>query len=49
MRAVVRASPVEVRDYLPEGSREEWEGAYGRLRKVMEANVQLDREGAKVE
>ena len=49
MRAVVRASPVEVRDYLPGGGTEEWESAYGRLRKVMEANVQLAREGAKVE
>ncbi len=49
IRAVVRASPVEVRDYLPAGGTEEWESAYGRLRKVMEANVQLDREGANVE
>jgi len=49
IRAVVRASPVEVRDYLPAGGTEEWESAYGRLRKVMEANVQLEREGANVD
>ena len=49
IRAVVRASPVEVRDYLPEGGTEEWESAYGQLRKVMEANVQLEREGANVD
>src|SRR3712207_948857 len=49
MRAVVRASPVEVRDYLPAGGKEEWEDAYGRLRNAMEANVQLDREGTNVE
>jgi hypothetical protein len=40
---------VEVRDYLPAGGTEEWESAYGRLRKVMEANVQLEREGANVD
>ncbi len=49
IRAVVRASPVEVRDYRPAGSTDEWENAYGRLRKVMDADVQLDREGANVE
>jgi rhamnulokinase len=49
IRAVVRASPVEVRDYRPAGSTDEWENAYGRLRKIMDADVQLDREGANVE
>jgi len=49
IRAVVRASPVEMRDYRPAGSTEEWENAYGRLRKIMDADVQLDREGANVE
>jgi len=40
---------MEVRDYLPAGGKQEWESAYGRLRKVMEANVQLEREGANVD
>ena len=48
IRAVVRASPVEVRDYRPAGSTDEWENAYGRLLKIMDADVQLDREGANV-
>jgi rhamnulokinase len=46
IRAVVRASPVEVRDYRPMGSGDEWEDAYGRLQRIMDAAVQLDREGA---
>lgn len=49
IRAVVRASPVEVRDYRPSGSTDEWENAYGRLREIMDADVQLGREGAGVE
>src|SRR5215211_5316974 len=46
IRAVVRASPVEVRDYRPVGSGDEWEDAYGRLQTIMDAAVHLDREGA---
>ncbi len=49
IRAVVRASPVEVRDYRPGGNADEWENAYGRLQEVMNADVQLEREGANVE
>jgi rhamnulokinase len=46
IRAAVRASPVEVRDYEPKGSEDEWENAYERLRRIMDAAAQLDREGA---
>src|SRR5918994_1202439 len=46
IRTVVRASPVEVRDYRPVDSGDEWEDAYGRLQRIMDAAVQLDREGA---
>jgi hypothetical protein len=46
IRTVVRASPVEVRDYRPMGSGDEWEDAYGRLQRIMDAAVHLDREGA---
>lgn len=49
IRAVVRASPVEVHNYQPTGSTDEWEDAYGRLRRIMDADVQLGREGASVE
>jgi hypothetical protein len=28
------------------GSGDEWEDAYGRLRRIMDAAVHLDREGA---
>jgi rhamnulokinase len=46
IRTVVRASPVEVRDYRPVDSGDEWEDAYGRLQRIMDAAVHLDREGA---
>ena len=49
MRAAVRNSSVGVRGYQPAGSRDEWEDAYERLRRIMEAGVQLDREGAGLE
>jgi rhamnulokinase len=46
IRAAVRGSNVEVRDYQPAGSGDEWEDAYERLRRTMDAAAQLDREGA---
>ncbi|MDQ3941565.1 MAG: hypothetical protein M3254_00475, partial [Actinomycetota bacterium] len=46
IRAAVRGSCVEVRDYQPTGSRDEWEDAYERLRRTMDAAAQLDRKGA---
>jgi rhamnulokinase len=49
IRAAVRGSPVEVRDYEPKGSEDEWEDAYERLRRIMDAAAQLDREGASLE
>jgi rhamnulokinase len=49
IRATVRGSPVEVRDYEPKGSEDEWEDAYERLRRTMDAAAQLDREGAGLE
>jgi rhamnulokinase len=49
IRAAVRASPVEVRDYEPEGSEDEWEDAYERLQRIMDAAAHLDREGASLE
>jgi rhamnulokinase len=48
IRAAVRGSSVEVRDYLPKGSEDEWDEAYGRLRRVMDAG-RLDMEGARLE
>jgi rhamnulokinase len=49
IRAAVRGSPVEVHDYEPKGSEDEWEDAYGRLRRTMDAAARLDREGAGLE
>jgi rhamnulokinase len=49
MRAAVRNSSVGVREYQPAGSGDEWEDAYERLRRIMDAGVQLDREGAGLE
>ena len=49
MRAAVRNSSVGVREYQPAGSGDEWEDAYERLRRIMGAGVQLDREGAGLE
>ncbi len=49
IRAAVRGSSVEVRDYQPKGSGDEWEGAYERLRRVMDASARLDTEGARRE
>ncbi|HEV3477699.1 MAG TPA: rhamnulokinase family protein [Rubrobacteraceae bacterium] len=49
IRAAVRGSPVEVRDYEPEGSGDDWEEAYERLQRIMGAAVQMDREGAGLE
>ena len=46
IRAAVRGSSIEVRDYQPEGSGDEWEDAYESLRRTMDAAAQLDREGA---
>jgi hypothetical protein len=49
IRAAVRGSSVEVRDYRPTGSADGWDEAYERLRRVMEAATQLDTEGASLE
>jgi rhamnulokinase len=49
VRAAVRGSPVEVRDYEPEGSGDDWEEAYERLQRIMGAAEQMDREGAGLE
>jgi rhamnulokinase len=46
IRAAVRGSPVGVHDYQPTGSADAWEEAYGRLRRIMGAAAQLEREGA---
>jgi rhamnulokinase len=46
IRAAVRGSSIEVRDYQPAGSRDTWEDAYERLRRTMDAAAQLDREVA---
>lgn len=48
MRAAVRGS-VGVRDYEPQGSEDEWEDAYERMRRTMDAAALLDREGASLE
>ncbi len=39
IRAAVRGSPVELRDYEPKGDGDEWEDAYARLQGVMDAAV----------
>ena len=49
IRAAVRGSSVEVRDYRPMGGADEWYEAYERLRRVMDAAAQLDTEGAGLE
>ncbi len=49
IRAAVRGSPEEVRDYQPKGSGDEWEDAYERLPRIMDAAAQLNREGAGLE
>jgi rhamnulokinase len=49
IRAAVRGSPVEVRDYEPEGSGDDWEEAYERLQRIIGAAEQMDREGAGLE
>lgn len=49
IRVAVRTSPVEVRDYLPAGSEDEWTDAYERFRRIMDADVRVEREGASVE
>jgi rhamnulokinase len=49
IRAAVRGSSVAVRDYRPTGSAHEWDEAFERLRRVMEAAAQLDTEGAGLE
>ncbi len=48
IRAAVRGSSVEVYDYQPTGSADEWDEAYERLRRVMDA-AQRDVEGASLE
>jgi rhamnulokinase len=46
IRESVRRSCVEVRDYRPSGGADEWEDAYGRLQRTMEAAEQLERGGS---
>jgi rhamnulokinase len=48
IRAAVRRSSVEVHDYQPKGSKDEWDEAYERLRMVMDA-ARPDSEGARLE
>jgi hypothetical protein len=48
IRAAVRGSSIEVHDYQPTGSADEWGDAYERLRRVMDA-AQRDMEGASLE
>ena len=49
IRAAVRGSFVEVLDYEPKGSEDEWDEAYARLRRVMDTAAQRDTEGASLE
>jgi rhamnulokinase len=49
IRAAVRGSSIEVYDYQPKGSADEWDEAYERLRRVMDAAAQRDTEGAMLE
>ncbi len=49
IRAAVRGSSVEVHDYQPTGSADEWDEAYEKLRRVMDAAAQLDAEGASLD
>jgi rhamnulokinase len=49
IRAAVRGSSVEVHDYQPMGSADEWDEVYEKLPKVMDAAAQLDTEGASLE
>ena len=48
IRAAVRGSSVEVHDYQATGSADEWDEAYERLLRVMDA-AQPDTEGASLE
>lgn len=49
IRAAVRGSSVEVRAYQPTGSADEWDEAYEKLRRVMDAAARLDAEGASLD
>jgi rhamnulokinase len=49
IRVAVRGSSEEVHDYQPKGSANEWEEAYERLQRVMDAAAQPDTEGASLE
>jgi rhamnulokinase len=46
IRAAVRGSSVEVHEYQPTGSADEWDEAYEKLRRVIDAAAQLDAKGA---
>jgi sugar phosphate isomerase/epimerase len=46
IRAAVRGSSVEVHEYQPAGSADEWDEAYEKLRGVIDAAAQLDAKGA---
>jgi rhamnulokinase len=49
IRGAVRASSVEVEDYRPTGSADEWDEAYERLRGIVDAVEPLDTEGARLD
>jgi rhamnulokinase len=49
IRAAVRGSSEEVHDYQQKGSADEWEEAYERSQRVMDAAAQPDTEGASLE
>jgi hypothetical protein len=49
IRSAVRRSSVGLHDYQPMGSADEWDGAYERLRRIMDAAAHLDAEGARLE
>jgi rhamnulokinase len=46
IRAAVRGSSVKVHEYQPTGSADEWDEAYEKLRRVIDAAAQLDAKGA---
>jgi rhamnulokinase len=49
IRAAVRGSSVGVHEYQPMGSADDWDEAYEKLQRVIDAAAQLDAEGASLE
>ncbi len=49
IRLAVRGSSVEMHGYQPTGSADEWDEAYERLQRVMDAAARPDTEGARLE